>query len=91
METDRNELLCSIARSKEQIQAVEQWKDTEYKTKYEELSRLHDALDRGIAREEQYRRQIAQKLDVIAQLKAEISGRIPEDNGFRVVPSRTAK
>jgi ABC-type phosphate transport system auxiliary subunit len=57
----------------------------------EELSRVHDAFHRVIARQEQYRRQIAQKLDVIARLKAEISGRIREDNGFRVVPSRAAK
>jgi hypothetical protein len=91
MEEDRNEVLCSIARSKEQIQAVEVWKDTEYKAKYEELSNLQAELDRAINREEQYRRLIAQKLDTIAQLKAEINDRIPEDNGFRIESSRRQK
>jgi hypothetical protein len=84
MEVDRNELVCSIARSKEQIHAVETWRDSEYKSKYEELSGLQGDLDRAIAREEQYRRQISQKLDLIAQLKASINDSIPDDNGSKM-------
>jgi chromosome segregation ATPase len=86
--SDRNDLICSIARSEEQIRAVEAWRDTEYKAKYEELSKLQADLDGEIAREEEYRRHISSKLDQIAHLKAKVNESVPDDNGFTITAGR---
>ena len=80
---DKNELLCSIARSEKQIKEVENWRNTEYRTKYEQLNQLQTQLEQEIAREEEYQRQVSRKLDQIVRLKAKISENVPEDNAFR--------
>jgi predicted RNase H-like nuclease (RuvC/YqgF family) len=87
-ELDKNDLLCSIARSKEQMQRADNWRNTEYKAKCEELRRLQDELDAEITRESQYHRNVAQKLDRIARLKTRIAESTPDNNGFRFEPSR---
>jgi hypothetical protein len=87
-ELDKNELLCSIARSKEQIQRVQQWRTKEYKEKHEELRRLQEALDEEITRESQHHRLISQKLQQIDKLKAQIADKTPNDNGFRFETTR---
>jgi len=91
MALDKNELICSIARSEEQIREVEAWRDSEYKAKYEELSKLQADLDAEIGREEEYRRLISRKLDQISRLKAQINESIPDDNGFTVTSARRLK
>ena len=80
---DRNELLCSIARSEKQIKDIENWRNGEYKAKYEELSHLQAELEDEIAQEEEYQRRISQKLNQIARLKERIGDGVPDDNGFR--------
>lgn len=80
---DKSELLCSIARSEKQIKEIENWRNGEYKRKYDELSQLHAELEDEIAKEEEYHRRISQKLNQIARLKEKIGEGVPDDNGFR--------
>lgn len=80
---DRNELLCSIARSEKKIKDVEQWRNTEFKSKFDELSQLQTQLEDEIAKEDEYHRRISQKLDQIARLKLKIGETVPENNSFR--------
>lgn len=79
---NENELQCSIARSKEIIMGVEEWRKTEYKAKYEELQILQNELEKEIALEEKYHQKISQKLDQISHLKELIAEKIPDDNNF---------
>lgn len=79
---NENELQCSIARSKEIIAIVEEWRKTEYNARYEELQNLKNDLDKEISLEEKYQQKIKQKLDQIARLKEMIAKKIPEDNNF---------
>lgn len=79
---NENELQCSIARSKEIITVVEEWRKTEYKAKYEELHILQTDLDKEISLEEKYQQKIKQKLDQIARLKEMIAEKVAEDNNF---------
>ena len=80
---DRNELLCSIARSEKKIKDVEQWRSTDFKSRCDELSQLQAQLEEEIAREDDYHRKIAQKLDQIARLKMKIGENVAENNSFR--------
>ena len=80
---NENELQCSIARSKEIIMGVEQWRKTEYKAKYEELHNLQNELEKEISLEEKYQQKISQKLDQISRLKEMIAEKMPDDNNFR--------
>lgn len=81
---DKSELLCSIARSEKLIKEVENWRNGEYRAKYEELSQLQGQLEDEIAKEEEYHRKISQKLNQIARLKDRIGESVPDDNGFRI-------
>ena len=80
---DKSELLCSIARSEKQMNDVENWRNGEYKSKYEELAQLQAQLEDEVAQEEEYHRRIAQKLNQVARLKSKIAETVPDDNGFR--------
>jgi uncharacterized coiled-coil DUF342 family protein len=83
MELSRNDLLCAISRAEGQINEVEEWRKTEYQTKYEELAELHRQLDAAVTVADRYHRKIEQRLDKIARLKAVIGQHTPENNGFR--------
>lgn len=80
---NENELQCSIARSKEIIAIVEDWRKTEYKARYDELTNLQNDLENEVMLEEKYQQKIKQKLDQIARLKEMIAEKVPEDNNFR--------
>ncbi|KAH0791778.1 hypothetical protein GPJ56_004272 [Histomonas meleagridis] len=85
-EENKAELLCSIARSQNQIKEVEQWSMSECKELKEKLLQLQQDLDDEIDKEEEYHRKISQRLNSIAKIKAEISQIVPEDTNFKIGP-----
>ena len=60
--------MCSSARSEKKIKDVEQWRIMDFKSLCNDLSQFQAQLEEEIAKEDDYPRNISQKLDQIALL-----------------------
>lgn len=79
---EKEELSSQVLEFQQQINDVNEWNIVERAKMSQKLAELQEELDYEISTGEEYERLIKQKLDKISQLKMEIYGRIPDNNGF---------
>lgn len=79
---EKEELSSQVLEFQQQINDVNEWNIVERAQMSQKLAELQEELDYEISTGEEYERLIKQKLDKISQLKMEIYGRIPDNNGF---------